>query len=586
MILNAKKRPLIAVALLLTSLGITTSCIDNSYDLNKDIDMTISAGGEHLAITVGYTEKITLDKIIEIEEGDDLQVLENGEYHLLKSDNIDETNTSVNLVTVNDSENPINLIEVISNANYPSKIDVSVSDKESEGKIETEAHEIDNAVIEIGALTANTPTKLTLNFKIETTGNISYSDVTIENMTIIFPDFIQFKEGQNGLNGQTLTISGEVIPHGSNFTKDLYITKYVFGNKYGEGNKVQEENGDRIIRIENQKITVKTNVIVHEAQGSGSLNISPTAILAAMTVNNVLGTIKPEMNVEPTNVELTNLPDFLQDDEVKLDITNPIFSFKANNPLQTNIEMDGVMTGYKNGQVTKVVKIGSGNGGNPIILKPSGDNQQTISLTRVATAIEGATNVVVPNLNDIIETIPDYITVDLEPTVKSDDYYNVELGQKYILNSSYDIDVPLNFGSNLKIVYDETIDNFDLDLEDVDIKKAILSINAVNTIPLAMEIKNENVSALDANGNVIKDIDVTVEGTITESKDGKAEVSSTLNINLNETAEGAISKLDGLKLKVTAVPGQATDVQLLSTQWLQLTDMKLKIPNGIKVDLN
>ena len=586
MILNAKKRPLIAVALLLTSLGITTSCIDNSYDLNKDIDMTISAGGEHLAIPVGYTEKITLDKIIEIEEGDDLQVLENGEYHLLKSDNIDETNTSVNLVTVNDSENPINLIEVISNANYPSKIDVSVSDKESEGKIETEAHEIDNAVIEIGALTANTPTKLTLNFKIETTGNISYSDVTIENMTIIFPDFIQFKEGQNGLNGQTLTISGEVIPHGSNFTKDLYITKYVFGNKYGEGNKVQEENGDRIIRIENQKITVKTNVIVHEAQGSGSLNISPTAILAAMTVNNVLGTIKPEMNVEPTNVELTNLPDFLQDDEVKLDITNPIFSFKANNPLQTNIEMEGVMTGYKNGQVTKVVKIGSGNGGNPIILKPSGDNQQTISLTRVATAIEGATNVVVPNLNDIIETIPDYITVDLEPTVKSDDYYNVELGQKYILNSSYDIDVPLNFGSNLKIVYDETIDNFDLDLEDVDIKKAILSINAVNTIPLAMEIKNENVSALDANGNVIKDIDVTVEGTITESKDGKAEVSSTLNINLNETAEGAISKLDGLKLKVTAVPGQATDVQLLSTQWLQLTDMKLKIPNGIKVDLN
>ena len=244
------------------------------------------------------------------------------------------------------------------------------------------------------------------------------------------------------------------------------------------------------------------------------------------------------------------------------------------------------MTGYKNGQVTKVVKIGSGNGGNPIILKPSGDNQQTISLTCVATAIEGATNVVVPNLNDIIETIPDYITVDLEPTVKSDDYYNVELGQKYILNSSYDIDVPLNFGSNLKIVYDETIDNFDLDLEDVDIKKAILSINAVNTIPLAMEIKNENVSALDANGNVIKDIDVTVEGTITESKDGKAEVSSTLNINLNETAEGAISKLDGLKLKVTAVPGQATDVQLLSTQWLQLTDMKLKIPNGIKVDLN
>jgi hypothetical protein len=218
----------------------------------------------------------------------------------------------------------------------------------------------------------------------------------------------------------------------------------------------------------------------------------------------------------------------------------------------------------------------------------SGDKQQTISIVRdEQTVVEAnATKVVVPNLNDIIETIPDHINVELKPAVKTEQYYTVNLGQDYTLNSAYDIDIPLSFGSNLKIVYEETLDNFDLDLEDVDIKKAVLSINAVNTIPLAMEIKNENVSALDANGNVIKDIDVTVEGTITESKDGKTEVSSALNVNLNETAEGAISKLDGLKLKITAVPGQATDIQLLSTQWMQLKDMKLKIPNGIKVDLN
>lgn len=307
-----------------------------------------------------------------------------------------------------------------------------------------------------------------------------------------------------------------------------------------------------------------------------------------MAVSEVYGTIQPDIDVKPTEVELNNLPDFLQDDEIRLDITNPVFSFNANNPLNTDVEMDGVLTGYKDGKVTKTVKIGSGNGGASITLKPSGDKQQTISIVRdEKTVVEAnATKVVVPNLNDIIETIPDRINVELKPAVKTEQYYTVNLGQDYTLNSAYDIDIPLSFGSNLKIVYEETLDNFDLDLEDVDIEKAVLSINAVNTIPLAMEIKNENVSALDANGNVIKDIDVTVEGTITESKDGKTEVSSTLNVNLNETAEGAISKLDGLKLKITAVPGQATDVQLLSTQWMQLKDMKLKIPNGIKVDLN
>ena len=585
MMLNTKKRPLIAAVLLLTSFGITTSCIDNSYDLNKDIDMTISAGGEHLAIPVGYTEKITLDKIIELDEGDDLQIVD-GEYHLLKKDNIDETNTSVKLVTVNESSNPIEPIRIISGNHDSDVYDILIPNAESEGFINAEAHGVDKAVIEIGSLAADMPTTLTLKLKLS--GEISTSLVKVGTMTITFPNFIQF-EKENGLNGQTLTMTDVQIEPYSGFTKELKINKYVFGKEYGEGNRVDEENGDRILKIENQEIKIEMQGInVTTPSGNGSLNITPTITLAEMAVSEVYGTIQPDIDVKPTEVELNNLPDFLQDDEIRLDITNPVFSFNANNPLNTDVEMDGVLTGYKDGKVTKIVKIGSGNGGASITLKPSGDKQQTISIVRdEQTVVEAnATKVVVPNLNDIIETIPDHINVELKPAVKTEQYYTVNLGQDYTLNSAYDIDIPLSFGSNLKIVYEETLDNFDLDLEDVDIKKAVLSINAVNTIPLAMEIKNDNVSALDANGNVIKDIDVTVEGTFTESKDGKTEVSSALNVNLNETAEGAISKLDGLKLKIAAVPGQATDVQLLSTQWMQLKDMKLKIPNGIKVDLN
>lgn len=581
--LNTKKRPLMAAALLLTSLGITTSCIDSSYDLNKDIDMTISAGGEHLAIPVGYTEKITLDKIIELDEGDDLQIVD-GEYHLLKKDNIDKTNTSVGTVTVAESENIIDAITLTYSVSTPGA-NIFIPKKQSEGKINAEARGVDKAVIEIGSLAADMPTTLTLKFELG--GGISIERVDIKTMTITFPDFIQF-ENENGLNGQTLTMTNvQIEPSG--FTKELKINKYAFGSTYGEGNRVEEENGDRILKIENQKITIEMqDIYANNPQGSGSLSITPTVTLSEMAVSEVYGTIQPDIDVKSTEVELNNLPDFLQDDEIRLDITNPVFSFNANNPLNTDVEMDGVLTGYKDGKVTKTVKIGSGNGGASITLKPSGDKQQTISIVRdEKTVVEAnATKVVVPNLNDIIETIPDRINVELKPAVKTEQYYTVNLGQDYTLNSAYDIDIPLSFGSNLKIVYEETLDNFDLDLEDVDIEKAVLSINAVNTIPLAMEIKNENVSALDANGNVIKDIDVTVEGTITESKDGKTEVSSTLNVNLNETAEGAISKLDGLKLKITAVPGQATDVQLLSTQWMQLKDMKLKIPNGIKVDLN
>lgn len=605
MILNAKKRPLIAVALLLTSLGITTSCIDNSYDLNKDIDMTISAGGEHLAIPVGYTEKITLDKIIEIEEGDDLQLVD-GEYHLLKGDDIEPSTTKVEDVTIDEIKSNIEKIDISKDSSTSSPQQRTSNenkyntDFEKTGKIEVTAKRIDEAVKEIGELEAKDKVAFDIFINIEG----EFSIVKVTNLQIELPDFLVFADTQDteGIiidkDNHKLSFNDFILK--KNTTEEqgkfhLQLIAYYFAEKAGTGQGLVVTNKE-INETYDVKVSGTAEVTLGTTTPTVSSNdklyIIPQIMIAEMNVQNVTGVIQPKITPTNTIVKLENLPDFLSDDEVELDITNPTISFIANNPLETPIILNGEMLGKKaDGSMIEgsTVKIGNGSkDGNKIQLNP-GNNIIILSRTGKSNQENSSTvqNIQVSDINNLIKKIPDEVNVTLNPVVKNDDYYTVELKEDgYTMEGNYDIDIPLNFGSNLKIVYDETIDNFDLDLEDVDIKKAILSINAVNTIPLAMEIKNENVSALDANGNVIKDIDVTVEGTITESKDGKAEVSSTLNINLNETAEGAISKLDGLKLKVTAVPGQATDVQLLSTQWLQLTDMKLKIPNGIKVDLN
>lgn len=581
MILNAKKRPLIAVALLLTSLGITTSCIDNSYDLNKDIDMTISAGGEHLAIPVGYTEKITLDKIIEIEEGDDLQLVD-GEYHLLKKGNIDNATTEIGEVTVTGTTTIIEATPIAEVAAALTHWQTMAASIKKTGTIEVSAHDIDDAIKEIGALKASSPTELIINLGITAGENMDFDNITFTDLKITFPSILDF-EPYTGLSNNILYLDGLTINKGEEKNISLQVKGYKFGNETPDGKKIIGNT----LNI-NEKVIVEGKTTVDVKMGSsGTISFTPTIELQEMDIQSVTGVIQPIIEPTGSTVNLENLPDFLEDDATELDITNPIFTFIAKNPLEAPIILNGTMQGEKNGSIIEGSTVILGRNGidqQDIILE-KGDN--IIALSRLGTGgPEGSKNIKVSNINDLIKKIPDVVKVDLNPLVEYATYYTVDLTTSYAMESNYDIDIPLNFGSNLKIVYDETIDNFDLDLEDVDIKKAILSINAVNTIPLAMEIKNENVSALDANGNVIKDIDVTVEGTITESKDGKAEVSSTLNINLNETAEGAISKLDGLKLKVTAVPGQATDVQLLSTQWLQLTDMKLKIPNGIKVDLN
>lgn len=580
MILNAKKRPLIAMALLLTSLGITTSCIDNSYDLNKDIDMTISAGGEHLAIPVGYTEKITLDKIIEIEEGDDLQLVD-GEYHLLKKGNIDNATTEIGEVTVTGTTTIIEATEIakVTALTHGQTMAAYIY---KTGTIEVSAHDIDDAIKEIGILKASSPTELIINLGITAGENMDFDNITFTDLKITFPSILDF-EPYTGLSNNILDLNGLTINKGEEKNISLQVKGYKFGNETPDGKKIIGNT----LNINEEVIVEGTTTVYVETGSNGTISFTPTIELQEMDIQSVTGVIQPIIEPTGSTVNLENLPDFLEDDATELDITNPIFTFIAKNPLEAPIVLNGTMQGEKNGSIIEGSTVILGRNGidqQDIILE-KGDN--IIALSRLGTGgPEGSKNIKVSNINDLIKKIPDVVKVDLNPLVEYATYYTVDLTTSYAMESNYDIDIPLNFGSNLKIVYDETIDNFDLDLEDVDIKKAILSINAVNTIPLAMEIKNENVSALDANGNVIKDIDVTVEGTITESKDGKAEVSSTLNINLNETAEGAISKLDGLKLKVTAVPGQATDVQLLSTQWLQLTDMKLKIPNGIKVDLN
>lgn len=577
---NVKRKSLISTVLLLTSLGVATSCIDNSYDLDKDIDMTINVGGQYLAFPIGSTEKVTLDKIIEVKEGDDLQVIDKA-YHLIRKDDIAQSTTKVGVANIDLSTISIPPISVVNELGFPLVTDYTTEEIESTGSTKIEIGDIDQIVQEIGSLTAKKNVNLSINFKLA--GELKYSKATIKKLTIVFPDFLQFATGIKGLTGNTYTITDKVIDKTSGLAIQLPITGFMFGARHGEGKKIVDGSFSL-----NEDVIIKTIVEIKEIDlnTKASLSITPTIVWDAMEINSITGTVKPNINVDPTDIKLSNLPDFLQDDDVKLDITNPIISFKANNPLETNIELDGVMTGYKNDKITKAVKIGSGNGGKPIVLTPSGTKQQTIVLSRIAVDIEGATNVEVPNLNDIIETIPDRITVELSPAIKTDDYYAINLGQDYKLNSSYEIDIPLSFGRDMQLVYSDSIDGFRSDLEDIEFKKASITMTADNAIPLKLEIKESNITPKDVKGKKVDGVKVTVTGIITESKDGVAVSTSELTIAIEETQEGAMNKVDGIAFKVTAVPGQATSVQLRSDQWVQFKEIKLRVPNGVKVDLN
>lgn len=557
------------------------SCVDNKYDLDKDIDMTINVGGEHLTIPAGSSDTAYLSKIIEVEEGDILQPdAATRVYHLTKKDDIDVEPTTVKEVTISSANTELTkkLIESSTGASESVTTDLDV-----ENTLTAKASDIDEALIELGALGAETPVDLLLTF--EFTGGLTFNSVTAKNLEIQLPYFLMFEKGEVE-EGNKLILNNEEL---KNAQKVLHVIGYQFGEKAGEG-EIPDKN--RTITI-NGLVTMQGQVVTSGINGSGSLTMTLDVTLEEMTANSVTGVIQPEIKAETTNIELNDLPDFLKDEETRMDITNPVILLRAENQLETPVEVDAVLTPMKgNAQIDgKEVKVGSGYGKTPVVLA-SGKNVIALSRTGECT-IEGVTsNVKVEDINNLLETIPDDIEVDLQPVVRNEGYYTAELGRAYEMPSSYEVDVPLSFEQNLNIVYNDSVQDLNKDLNDLDkviLKKANVLLTVDNAIPLKLQLKPENVLIKDVYGNELTAVKKTIEEDkqyVTESTDGEKPVTSELVLNLTSEDTAFLSKIDRICFKLTAVPGSATGVPLKDTQWLKVTSIKLSVPGGVNVDLN
>ena len=564
------------------------SCVDNKYDLDKDIDMTINVGGEHLTIPAGSSDTAYLSKIIEVEEGDILQPdAATRVYHLTKKDDIDVEPTTVKEVTISETTTKLEETKIVNTTSSLINEDVTEGIN-TLGDFKAESNNIDEALKELGSLYAKTPVDLILTIDFANTGDLSFAKVKANNLKIIFPDYIVFK-AEEGIQGHELILDGQVLSeNGSSYSRTLKVEGYKFSENAGAGRKPNEGT----LTIEGV-ISMEGEVVTTGVSGTGTLSLVPKTVLREMTANNVTGVIQPEIKAETTNIELNDLPDFLKDEETRMDITNPVILLRAENQLETPVEVDAVLTPMKgNAQIDgKEVKVGSGYGKTPVVLA-SGKNVIALSRTGECT-IEGVTsNVKVEDINDLLETIPDDIEVDLQPVVRNEGYYTAELGRAYEMPSSYEVDVPLSFEQNLNIVYNDSVQDLNKDLNDLDkviLKKANVLLTVDNAIPLKLQLKPENVLIKDVYGNELTAVKKTIEEDkqyVTESTDGEKPVTSELVLNLTSEDTAFLSKIDRICFKLTAVPGSATGVPLKDTQWLKVTSIKLSVPGGVNVDLN
>lgn len=567
----------------------TVSCVDNKYDLDKDIDMTVNVGGEHLTIPAGSSDTAYLSKIIEVEEGDILQPdAATRVYHLTKKDDIDVKPTTVKEVTISETTTKLEETKIVNTTSSLINEDVTEGIN-TLGDFKAESNNIDEALKELGVLYAKTPVDLSLRIDFTKTGNLSFTQVKANKLKIVFPDYIVFKD-EEGIQGNELILDGQVLSeNGTPYNRTLKVEGYKFSENHpGSGEK--PVNGTLTIDGE---ISMEGDVVTSGVSGSGTLSLVPTAVLGEMIVGSVRGVIQPNIDAETTNIELNDLPDFLKDEETRLDITNPVILLIANNPLETPVEVDAVLTPMKNNtQIEgKKVEIGRGNDKDPVKLA-SGNNVIALSRTGECT-IEGVTsNVKVEDINNLLETIPDDIMVDLKPVVRNEEYYTAKLGWSYEMPSSYEVDVPLSFEQGLNIVYNDSIQDLNKDLNDLDkvgLKNVKVILSVDNAIPLKLQLKAENVQIKDVYGNELSAVKKTIEEDkqyVAESTDGEKPATSELVLNLTSDDTAFLSKIDRICFKITAVTGTTTGVPLKDTQWLKITSIKLSVPGGVNVDLN
>lgn len=581
-----KKKSLRGSVVLLSSLllgSMTTSCVDSSFDFDKDFDWSINTG--YLAFPVGKTDTIFLDDIIEIDEGDDLQIVPDadgngvaGEYHLIKDGEIDRASANVRMATVDGSTTHIDPITAADESSVVSPSGMITTQISQTGDVKADAADIDDALKELGSLKAAAPTALTLNIKLE--GNLNFSTIS-GNLKVKFPSFLVFNDPAVNANNEIQIPCSELqlnVP----YVRTLQLTGYHFDGGLPVVNNEIHLN-------EQVVITGETNVQLSSGGQIGSgvkLQIVPTVLLADMSVDEATGIIQPEIDATKTSVEISNLPDFLNDDETSLSVSNPVILFSAVNPLNAPVDLTGKMLGKKEDGTLisgSEVKFGAGST-DPILLQP-GSN--LIALSRLGTGgPAGSQNIAVANINNLIAKIPDVVEVEMQPAVSYDKYYSIRLGHDYEVSGNYNIDIPLSFEEGLNIVYTDSADDLNSDLKDLDFEEAAVEFDAVNTIPLELEVKAENVTPLDINKQPLSDIKVEVEGGIAASADGKTSTRQTLLIKMTEQVKGAMSRLDAIRFRVTAVPGQAIGITLRSDQWMQLENIKVKVPKGINIDLN
>lgn len=567
------------------------SCVNSDYDFDE-VDSTMGFGGDGLELPSSSTDTIKLADVLDLGDDDCVKVRPNGDYVFEQvGDNVAPATPQISRIHVAQRQSVSYDIDIsvapAPQSQAPTRAATVVIS--ADGDMQSFKYEGDKPSEVVGLDYAETDADL--SFALHFPAGLSSVVGSIDEIVVQMPAFMELSGVATNVGADgTCRIDGHrIVFNNITTSRDLTLKATVSRLDFG----VTDELGSLAVsgdRIElDGRVHVAMNSVATVSDGSiQGLTASSDFNIDDMVITSVVGRFDPDIDLDDLgNVEITGVPDFLTDGNVRVDLYNPQILLTLNSDLAMGGFVSGKLTSWKDGGVLATVNVPE--------MKVKAGGVTEICICRDGEGIEGFDVVEsVPGLSSLIETIPDRITFEAKARADREQTCEFELGRRYTVQPSYRVEAPIAFAENARIVYKDTIDDWHDDIEDFELSEnshITVSATIENRVPAFLTL---TAYAIDVDGQRMSDEEIKVEvsNTVIASADGEKSAETPLTITVLQKESGALSRLDGLVFDITAAAsdGDAQPVvgKTLNSKkhFLIARDIKIKLVGKLIGDFN
>lgn len=632
-----------------------TACVDKDYDLS-DVDMTMQIGGKDARLTLpkSSTGDITLKSLFDIDEGSAIEENKDGDYYLNTEGNTDGAGIKVDIISIPKPSIPEIRSTIIRSETKPGALAVKAEVPpvgDGEPLFYYDLAETTNTTItpkqsdpiseDVRSITKLSFLSSKVNMEVSVPSRGGINILHFDNLGLRLPKGMKVAKATFQAPGQA-EVTGtfdetKSIVSFNNGNEDL-----IFDLTTGQKAKIKVEfteavvadgnaitfNAGRQGTKEKGKATIGGDIAILGYMRVGAEDVDGMTLMMApenitfvgeckfeedIQVNKFSGSISHEIDqIDP--IELNDLPDFLTEDDVTLDLYNPqIFlklDVKSNN---SNSFKEKVSTGvrleaYQDIKGSDQQKLtGKANSGT-IIFDPTQETSSEYTLIKRIYSNEKAEPVIpeeynqykgkiedtqVTELATLLTKVPNTVKVlglDSENIVVNMECEDLELPQDCNIDFEYKVYTKLAFGQNFQVVYSDTEDGLSEDMEDLeDFDFGALEMKAKASTDLPTDITLTLVP-LDIDGKEIPQLlvnEVTIPAKA-QKKDITLSIKPGKGYTMNDFFVGKkVKKLDGIKYKAVLKSTKETAGQALkTTQKIKLEEVQISLIGGVTIDAN